>query len=193
MWAEFDSRNSFARAAQTRRNELLSKGIPEDEIVFRRIDSSADLESAWTDWAHIEIVEGLDIYSHGYSGGPEVRGGSGNIWDDVEVLNWTSTLRELTNNGIKTGYISAPYAAFHGCNTANGAFAQQFANRQGVVTFGSIDYTSFSNKPDKFSGIKTNHTSTPVYLGVYKDIRLFGIRIAKNSKVPMKQFNPVKC
>ena len=46
MWTQFDSRNSFARAAQTRVNDLIALGIPADEIHMRRIDSSVGLESA---------------------------------------------------------------------------------------------------------------------------------------------------
>ena len=192
MWAEFGSRSSFARAAQTRVNDLIAMGIPANEIHMRRIDSSADFESAWADWAKIAVVEGLDVYSHGYGGGPEVRGRTDvSMWNRVEILNWTSTLRQLTINGNQTGYVSTPYAAFHGCHTANGDFIQAFANRQGVVTYGSTGYTSFSTKSGSFASIKTNSTSTPVYLGVYKEIRILGIRVAKTSRVPMKQFCPV--
>ena len=110
-WAEFESRDAFSRAAQTRRDELIAMGIPADEIHLRRTDSKADLESAWADWAKIGIVESLDFYSHV----ADVRGGSENFWDNAAKLNWGSTLRELTINGKKTGYISSPYAcATHG-------------------------------------------------------------------------------
>lgn len=77
-------------------------------------------------------------------------------------------------------------------NHVNGDFAQNSANRQGVVTYGSTDYTSFSKKSGSFSGIKENSKSTLVYLGMYKEIWIFRIRIAKTLRIAMKQFDPIK-
>ena len=193
IWDEFDKRSSFARAAHTRKNGLIAIGIPEDEIHMRRIDSSADLESAWADWAKIAVVEGLDFYSHGSGEGPEVRLGTDiSLWDRVAVLNWTSTMRTLTTNGQEKSYINFTYAAFHGCNTANGEFAQSFANRQGVDTFGSTNFTSFSTNANFFSPITTHNPFTPVYLSVYNKISIFGITIFKANSAPMKRFKPIK-
>ena len=73
-------------------------------------------------------------------------------------------MRNLTINGKKVGYISSPYAAFYGCNTANGSFAQNFANTQGVTTYGQTDYASFSNTTKRRSWITTHDTSLNVYL-----------------------------
>jgi hypothetical protein len=64
---------------------MIERGIPENEIHLRRIDSSADLRIAWTDWAQVDIVEGLDFYSRGYDGGPEVRGGTNIIRGDAVI------------------------------------------------------------------------------------------------------------
>ena len=179
-WAEFESRDAFSRAAQTRRDELIAMGIPADEIHLRRIDSRADLESAWADWAKIDIVEGLDFYSHV----ADVRGGSGDFWDNAAKLNWGSTLRELTIDGKKTGYISTPYAKFYGCYTATGDFAQNFANRQGVTTYGNEGGANFSYSADwrlPWHCIDPRSTKTPVYLGVYN---------WAGKRVPMTRFSP---
>jgi hypothetical protein len=193
MWSQFDNRNSFARAAKTRKQKLIDMGIPENEIVFRRVDSSADFEVAWDEWAKIDIVEGLDFYSHGDGNGPEVHmGGTSAMWGNEAKLNWKSTLRSLKIDGKKTGYVSTPRAAFHGCNTANGAFAQEFADRQGVITYANTSSSSFSRKSDSYARINDNSAFTPVYLGVFKEVHFRDTLIAKKSRVPMKQFNPVR-
>ena len=171
MWEDFDRRNAYSRAAQTRVDELVKMGVPIDEIHLRRIDNNADLESAWADWAKIDIVEGLDFYSHGSGAGPEVRLGTTMNWDNAAILNWGSVTRTKGQNT----FTGTPYATFNGCNTANGSFAQNFANRQGVTTYGNTDFSSFSYNANRFSGISSVGTQTPVYLGVYKEIYIISL------------------
>jgi len=164
IWDDFNQRSSFARAAYTRKKELLERGIPESDIEVQRIDSREDLKEVWEKWAEYDLVEGLDFYSHGYSGGPEVYRGSGNFWDSAQKLNWGSTLRNLIVNGKQIGYVNSPYAAFYGCNTANGEFAQNFADKQGVATFAQTDFSNFSRTTTYRSLIDTHDTSLDVYL-----------------------------
>ena len=185
-WSDFTQRNSFARAAYTRKDELIAMGIPESDICMQRIDDRTDLEGTWDMWASYSLVEGLDIYSHGHGGGPEIRGGSGDFWESAKKLNFGDSIR--SHNGVTMGFTA--YASFHGCNTANGTFAQNFANTQGVTTNASTNFTSFSKKFNQFSAITTHATSKPVYLAVYKEFEVLGVRIAKTSRVPMKIFTP---
>jgi len=116
-------------------------------------------------------MNGLDFYSHGYSGSAEVYRGSGNFWNDAKKLNWGGNI---------------PYAKFYGCNTANGEFAQNFANAQGVVTYGQTDYSNFSGRQNRYTKITTHGTSLDVYMGVFN--RFLGI--FKTSLIPMKAFYP---
>lgn len=110
-------------------------------------------------------VEGLDFYSHGYSGGAEVYGGSGDFWSSAKKLQFGSSLRMREFDGECVGYISSPYAAFYGCNTANGGFAQNFANSQNVTTYAQTDYASFSYSiTSRFRRIDTHGTSLNIYL-----------------------------
>ena len=171
VWQLFDQRSSFARAAYTQKKKLLNDGVPESEIIVQRIDNKEHLAVLWDDWAKLNVVDGLDFYSHGYSEGAVVYRGSGDFWSAATKLNWGD---------------DNPYAKFHGCNTANGSFAQNFANTQGVVTYGQTDYSNFSGRPNRYTKITTHGTSHDVYLEVYN--RFLGI--FKASPIPMKEFIP---
>ncbi|TYQ14727.1 UNVERIFIED_CONTAM: hypothetical protein Cloal_1096 [Acetivibrio alkalicellulosi] len=185
-WSDFTQRNSFARAAYTRKQELIDMGIPKSDICLQRLDDRAGLEGTWDMWAGYSLIEGMDIYSHGHGGGPEMRGGSGDFWESAKKLNFGASLRLINGKGV----ILQPYASFHGCNTANGAFAQNFANTQRVTTYGNTYFSSFSKKSGRFSGITTHRTSFPVYLRVYNEVYIMRVRVAKTSSVPMRQFIP---
>lgn len=171
-WSDFTKRSSFTRAAYTRKQELLAMGIPEKEIDVQRIDGQADLEATWEMWSGYSVIEGLEIYSHGSSAGPEVyKGTKYRFWENAKKLNFGSTLRNLTINGRKTAYISSPYVVFYGCHTGEGSTAQVFANNQNVVTYAQIGAASFSHSPNTRypeDMIITNHTSLGVYLRSYE-------------------------
>ncbi|MDD2202452.1 MAG: hypothetical protein PHQ21_09035 [Firmicutes bacterium] len=130
-WARFERESPFARAAQTRRNELLAAGEDQSNIVVQRIDNARALESTWMKLAKLEKVDGLNMYSHGYSRGPEVAGGSKDVWERIITvsLNWSDEA----------------IAVFHGCNTDD--FAARFAETQHVTTYGQQGYSSFSSNP----------------------------------------------
>ena len=163
-WTKFTAENSFARAAATRKQELIDMGVPASEIDIQRIDDEADMKSTWEMWAGYNIIEGMNIYSHGYSGGISVAGGGGEFLSDTIKLKWGSILRSLKVNGKTTAVATSPYAVFHGCNTANGDFAQNFANTQGVTTYGQTGYASFSQNPTWHIPINDGATGGSVYL-----------------------------
>lgn len=163
-WTKFTAENSFARAAATRKQELIDMGVPASEIDIQRIDDEADMKSTWEMWAGYDIIEGMNIYSHGYSGGISVAGGGGEFLSDTTKLKWGSMLRSLKVNGKTTAVVTSPYAVFHGCNTANGDFAQNFANTQGVTTYAQIGYASFSQNPTWHIPINDGATGGSVYL-----------------------------
>ena len=162
-WAEFESRDAFSRAAQTRWNALIAMGVPEDEIRLHRIDSREHLAELWAEWESMPIVEGLEFFMHG----TDVRRGSGDFWDNASVLNWQVTLRGVT-----------PFAAFHGCKTTYGGFTQNFANRQGVRTYGNYYSSNFSHNANwrtlPHHRINPHGTTLGVYLRVYGGNRNWG-------------------
>ena len=169
VYDEWDERNSFSRAAHTRAEELIESGVSEDNIEVVRIDNKNDLENQWELWKNYDNIEGLDFYSHGYSEGAEVYKGSGDFWSYADTLNFAENAEEV----------------FYGCNTANGKFAQYFANKQHVTTYAQTDYASFSHDPVVRQRIKTFDTTLGVYLYTYtwgyKEFRieynLFGLTI----------------
>ncbi len=163
-WTKFTAENSFARAAATRKQELIDMGVPASEIDIQRIDNEADMKSTWEMWAGYDIIEGMNIYSHGYSDGISVAGGGGEFLSDTTKLKWGSMLRSLKVDGKTVGVVTSPYAVFHGCNTANGDFAQNFANTQGVTTYAQTGYASFSRNPTWHVPINDGVTGGSVYL-----------------------------
>ena len=50
IWAEFGQKSSFARAAYTKKQELLDAGVPESEIIVQRIDNKEGLATSWDEW-----------------------------------------------------------------------------------------------------------------------------------------------
>ena len=163
-WGKFTRENSFSRAATTRKQELLDMGIPEKDIDVQRIDNKDDMKKTWEMWSDYDVIEGLDIYSHGDSEGIIVAGGGGRFLSKAKKLKWGSVLRSRIINGKSTTIIDNPYAVFHGCNTANGEFAQKFANSQEVTTYAQVGYASFSKNPNVHIPIEENATSGKVYL-----------------------------
>ena len=180
-WAEFDSRDAFSRAAQTRRNQLIAMGIPESEIHLHRVDSRYHLDELWGIWAQLPVVESFELFSHFV----DVRGGSGDFWDNAARLNWGTVAREVTINGRLTTRMLAPVAIFHGCRTTRNNFAQKFANRQGVTTWGNDHNSSFSRNPD-LRYCPRRHFINPhgTHLGVYLRTYRWGMRVS------MSRFDP---
>lgn len=165
-WKDFTSRSSFARAAYTKKQELIDSGVDASNIDIQRIDNSDDLQATWKMWAGYDYIEQLHFYSHGYSGGAEVFGGSGDFWDNASTLNFNEYLHNYEGKGV----ISQPIAVFYGCNTANGSFAQNFADTQDVTVYAQTDYASFSHTPKRRSWITTHETSKDVYLYAFESL-----------------------
>ena len=160
IYSEWDARSSFSRAAHTKFQELVERGIPASNIVIERIDGVEDLKNDWNSWSKYNVVEGLYVYSHGYSEGPVVYcGGDIDFWKSTPKLNFSSNAE----------------AIFYGCNTANGSFAQNFANSQNVVTYAQTDYASFSH--DEI--IRQRITDWDTSLGVYLHPYTWGFKLIK--------------
>lgn len=158
MWNEFDARSSFARAANTKYNELVELGISPDDIVFERIDDNADFIASWEAWSEYDSVQELHIYSHGCDGRPEVYGGTKEYIADTHifpVLNWQIS-----------AYTQIPVVMFYGCNTAT-EVTQEFANEQGVLTYGNINKAQFSYNANQRIPILTWQKGGNVYMGTY--------------------------
>lgn len=163
-WDSFTKENSFARAAYTRKKDLMDMGIPEKDIDIQRIDNEYDMRQTWKMWSGYDIVEGLNIYSHGYEGDIIIVNDRIKFLANTTKLNWGSKWRERKIDGKTVAIAEAPYAVFHGCDTANGSLAQSFANTQGVRTYAQAGSASFSRLPDIHIRIKDGARSGKVYL-----------------------------
>ena len=169
MWTEFTKTNSFSRAAQTKKRDLIDSGISPDNIIIRRIDDNESennsIKSIWNnEWLKYSCIQELHIYSHGRSGSPEVYRGDNDSIGDIDVfpkLNWSSDAE----------------AYFYGCHTARepkdeyeGKSLQTFANNQRVVTYGNYYGSRFSEKQNEYvqiDNLTDGKISEDVYLGCY--------------------------
>ena len=151
-WVKFEKEDSFSKAARTRMQELISRGVDPEYIILERMDSVKDLELVWEKISKLDNVEVLNIFSHGWEGGPEVAGGSKKFWNKASTLNWANDA----------------YAIFHGCNTAN--FAERFAKSQNVLSYGQKGYASFSTNKKIHIPIRKN--SSKVYLYHFEFLNL---------------------
>ncbi len=158
-WDKFTKESSFARAAYTQKEELLKMGVPEEEIDIQRIDSGDDLEKTWDMWSNYSEVDALFFYSHGDStDGAVVAGGTpSNFWINAKKLNWSE---EYDN------YKYGSFAAFFGCNTAKGNFAQKFANSQNIRVFAQKGKAVFSRNRNE---LRLINDSGPVYLNYFEE------------------------
>jgi len=146
--------------------ELLLLGVPSSEIAFQRIDAIDSLKATWAEWAKYDEVDQLYFFSHGYAESAEVYLGSGDFWKSASKLNWSSTSKSwLGTNPISSTVNTLGQAAyFFGCNTANGTFAQNFANTQGVKTYAQPGFTNFSKSTLVLSPINEFGTDLGIYL-----------------------------
>ncbi len=172
IFEEFTKRSSFARAAYSQRKRLIESGVDECDIDIQRIDNNEDLIKTWDYWSKYDLVEGVDIYSHGSVSGPEVyQGTEFRFWENAVKLNYGSTLRNRVFNGKNTGYVSSPYVVFYGCNTGEGQTTQIFANNQNVTTYAQIGTSNFSTSPSTrfpWEKISTHSTELDIYLRSYE-------------------------
>ena len=206
MWDEFIETDTFSRAAQTMGRDLISSGISLDNIIIRRIDDNASeknsIKSIWNnEWLKYSCIQELHIYSHGRKGSPEVYCGHNDSIGDIKVfpkLNWSSDAE----------------AYFYGCHTARepekkyeGKGLKEFANNQGVVTYGNYYGSSFSEKQNEYVPIDhltDGQLSDDVYLACFgipwKDVyKIDYINLNSNyikkceygdDYIPMKKFTP---
>ena len=166
MWEEFEKTNAFSRAAQTKKRELIDEGIDQDRIIVDRIDdnSSKDrsLELIWNEkWASYDSIMELHMFTHGDYGKPEVYKGTRGYLDDDEY-------KILAFNEYSKAYFYGCHTGKHEVNPVGediGARLQVFADKQRVLTYGSVLGSRFSSDMDKH--VKINSKSENVYLNSY--------------------------
>ncbi len=160
MWDSFAYNNAFSRAAQTKRRELLAKGIEDDDIIVKRMD---DIESAKRIWNYelteIDHVKEFHLYSHGKPGSPEFYRGSKIYIGDA-------------NHFKKLNWMPDAEAYFYGCRIAIVPDEQYnaidtFAKEQKVVTYANKYRSRFSADPDEKKIIDVLGLSQDVYLNNY--------------------------
>jgi RHS repeat-associated protein len=151
----FTKESSFARAAYTRKQELMAAGVPESEVCLQRIDNMEDLKETWKMWASYTQVDGLDIFSH-------ASNTSGLVTPDEEA----STPFWMNENQKVLAWTGAAEVVFHGCYSA--PYAQFFATHQKVTSYGQAEDAKFSENSYKRVRIKTGETTLNVYLFDYE-------------------------
>ncbi len=170
IWDDFAYNNSFCRAAETKKRELIAAGVDSDQIVFRRIDDNWSGENSlkyiWNnEWKKYGCIKELHMFTHGNAGQPVMYKSPVYIdkIEDFNKLSWHNDARVY----------------FYGCHTAQPTptvppryHLQNFANIQGVVAYGSVYGTSFSS-------LKETHVKIDPYGVRSKDIYLNSYGIPK--------------
>ena len=142
----------FCKVAETRANDIRrSKGFDpkKDTVIVRGVETKSDfalavgyansLQDKWGKVAEVSLV------SH-----------SGSL--DGPIFQWQSPFAGAQQAQFEPGEVSeltvnwdkSARAVFLGCHTADN-FAQDFADAQGVPTYGYTDPASFSGRPDSLS------------------------------------------
>jgi RHS repeat-associated protein len=150
--------DELRRAAETRAQQIQkSKGFDskKDTVLLRGVKTKQDFENALTDAGKLEKtygkVEQVSLFSHsGVGQGPVFHDSSG------KAVQFTTS--ELAS--LKVNWSGSAEAKFYGCNTAQN-FCQNFANAQGVPSYGYDRYAYFSSSPSKREG---PNSTGPLYL-----------------------------
>jgi len=139
------------KAAQTKANEIATApgfDPQKDIVLLAAVNSEAGFKKAVSIGNSLEKQYGkvgeVDLYSHaGSRDGPNFNYGHNQPGEPKRYSNEQAPARLLA---LKINWQSSDAkAGFYGCNTAT--FAQQFANRQRVTTFGFNTTTQFSDTP----------------------------------------------
>ena len=137
------------RAAQTKKDQITSsKGFDpkKDKVILAGVKTKADFQNVLSAAAKIGNQYGatatISLFSHaGQNDGP--------TFHNAETgKSEFFTNQELSNLKVNWGTNST--AAFYGCRTAEN-FAQNFANAQGVSTFGFVGGVNFSGNANSVS------------------------------------------
>lgn len=140
--------DELKRAAQTLKDKITSsKGFDpkKDAVIIAGVKTKEDFQNVLNAAAKIAdrfgATSSVSLFSHaGEKDGPTFHTSDGKS-------TWFSPT-ELSN--LKVNWSSNATATFYGCRTAEN-FAQNFANAQGVNTFGFLGGVDFSGRPDSVS------------------------------------------
>ncbi|MFN8007237.1 MAG: hypothetical protein U0V70_09485 [Terriglobia bacterium] len=144
----------FKRAAQTRANEIRnSKGFDpkKDTVLVAGVDSFATFKDLVGKANGLEKQFGkvgeLDIFSHAGRDGPNFQEGHNH---GLVPPPYSNEQNRSGIEGLHVNWAPSAQAGFYGCNTANpyDDFAQVFANKQNVSTYGISTSASFSGYKD---------------------------------------------
>lgn len=120
VWDYFEDKDAFSRAARTKQNELIKKGVDPKQIIIQRIDGDMkvingqiylrggnnNLIQLWNqDWSTYADIMELHFYTHGYQGHAYMYNSDKSKLEDPTLypkLNWN-----------KCGKLY-----LHGCHTA---------------------------------------------------------------------------
>lgn len=148
----------FKRVAETRANEIRNaKGFDSkrDTVLIRGIRSFDDLKGLVKDANALDKSFGkvgeLSIVSHAGQDGPNFNYGHNRPGGP----RYTNEQNPSGIASLTVNWDSSARACFLGCRTAdrysNGGFAQSFADRQGVPSYGFPDASGFSSSPSRRS------------------------------------------
>ena len=149
--------DDFYKAALTRQHEIMSqKGFnpTKDIALVEGVNSVKSFANAIKDANGLESKFGkvgeVSLYGHGGKDGPIFQE-AGPGGPSARFSNEQNPQAIL---GLKVNWADGGVARFMSCQAAvpstnypSGSFAQEFANRQGISTFGFNDRTTFSSTP----------------------------------------------
>jgi RHS repeat-associated protein len=152
---------SFKRAAETRAAEIRKqKGFDskKDTVLLKGVYSKDDFKNVLKEANSLDKkfgkVEQVTLFSHAGEG-------QGPVFHDSRLGGSSTQFTNQELAGLKVNWSGSASASFIGCNTGIN-FAQNFANAQGVTTYGYDKYAYFSSRRDKM--VPDPGPRDPVYL-----------------------------
>ncbi len=130
VYGTYNDTNSFRAAAETQYQMALEAGYAEGDILLMAVGTDADVFAAIAGSGTNEI-EFLYIFSHGWSGGLQLKAGAN---DEYQF-----TVEDLGAEAIGLQDRFAQNAEFHirACQVAKGTFAQSVADAFDVTVYAS--------------------------------------------------------
>lgn len=159
-----------------------AKEFPAEKIVCQAVESKLEFLQS------IQSVPGAlrEFHFIGHSGLYGPMYGTTSHPDQMSRAEWAA---------FEIPFAADAVAYFHCCRSARW-FAQFFARRYRVVTFGNMSYTTFSHDPDMYVQVQPGGARPDVYVVSAPGLKGMGLagavrkRVGKCPTLPMSRFEP---